>query len=131
VGWVILAHLGIPLLFAIAFVIFSEAVTPPTNDWQNLLESALDLTILSLGATGAIFDNGKVEQTFGSNSALLAVTVIAIDLIAAATLVLIRARTLRGQLHVSLLGGIIALSLGTLTLFAPAAVIYWAYRRGG
>src|SRR5580704_3007254 len=130
VGRVILAHLGIPLFFGIAFVIFTSAVAAPAEGWENLLETALDLTILSLGATGAIFDNAKVAQTFGQNSALLAVTVIAVDLIAGAILVLIRARAVRRQIPVPFRNAIIGLSLGAVTLFAPVAVIVWSYRGG-
>ncbi len=131
VGWLILAHLGIPVLFGVAFLIIIIAVTPPAEGWEKLLEAALDLTILSLGATGAIFDNERVAQAFGANSALVAVTVIAADLIAASILVLIRARTTRSQEPVSVSHGIIALFLGMITLLAPVGVIVWSYTRGG
>jgi hypothetical protein len=131
VGWVILAHLGIPVFFGVAFLIFTIAVAPPSEGWETLLDASLDLTILSLGATGAIFDNAKVAQTFGANSALVAVTVIAVDLIAASILVLIRARTMRSHVPVSGWHGIIALFIGMVTLLAPIAVIVWSYTRGG
>ena len=129
-GWLLLAHIGIPVFFGIAFLIFSSAVLPSVEGWESLNETAQDLTILSLGATGAIFDNLRVQEAFGSNAALVAVAVIAINLILAATIVLIRSHAIRRGKTVTLARGIMTLFLGVLTLCTPVVVIFWAYRRG-
>jgi hypothetical protein len=126
-GWFLLAHIGLPLLFGVAFIIFSAAVNPRTDGWDVLVETALDLTILSLGATGAIFDNQRVEQAFGSNSALVAISMIAVNLIISSVIVMARAIAVRESKHFSFLGGIMVLFLGLLTLGVTAGVLSWAY----
>jgi hypothetical protein len=129
-GWFLLAHIGLPLLFGIAFIIFSAAVDPRADGWDVLVETALDLSILSLGATGAIFDNQRVEQAFGSNSALVAIAMIAVTLVFAAVIVMARAIAIRNHQHFTLTGGIMVLSLGALTLGITAGVLSWAYTHG-
>ncbi len=129
-GWFLLAHIGLPLFFGAAFVIFSAAVSPSLAGWDVLVETAQDLTILSLGATGAIFDNARVEQAFGSNSALVAIGVIAINLIFSAVIVFARAAAIKENRHFSFIGGMMVLFVGFLTLGLTAGVLVWAYGRG-
>jgi hypothetical protein len=130
VGWFLLAHIGLPLLFGTAFVIFSAAVSPTMVGWDVLVETAQDLAILSLGATGAIFDNSRVEQAFGSNSALMAIGLVGVELILSAIIVFARAKAIKDGKHFSLAGGIIVLFLGFLTLGLTAGVLVWAYSHG-
>lgn len=130
VGWFLPAHIGLPMFFGIAFIIFSAAVMLSVDGWEVLVETAQDLTILSLGATGAIFDNPRVELAFGSNSALVAIAVIAVNLIVSAVVVFIRARATRRAAPVSFAGGIITLFVAALTLGVPVLVIVWAYTHG-
>jgi hypothetical protein len=130
-GWFLLAHVGLPFFFGAAFVIFSAAVSPVVAGWDVLVEAAQDLAILSLGATGAVFDNARVEQAFGANSALVAITLVAVELIFSAIIVFIKARAIRGGRHFSFSGGIMVLFLGFLTLAVMASVLVWAYARGG
>jgi len=129
-GWFLLAHIGLPLLFGVAFVIFSAAVTPSSAGWDVLAETAQDLTILGLGATGAIFDNARVEQSFGSNSAAVAIAIIAVNLIFSALIVLARATAIKGNTHFSLFRGILVLFVGVLTLGITTGVLVWAYVHG-
>ena len=126
-GWFLLAHIGLPLAFGIAFVIFSAATGPGSDGWDVFAETALDLTILSLGATGAVFDNPRVEQAFGTNSAEVAMTMIAIYLILSALIVLLRARVVRSRRHFTFWSGIMVLFLGALTLSVTAGTLVWAY----
>jgi hypothetical protein len=130
VGWFLLAHIGLPLFFGTAFVIFSAAVSPALDGWDILVETAQDLAILSLGATGAIFDNAQVEHAFGPNSALLAISVVAVDLIFSAIIVFARSRALRANSHFSFWSGILVLFLGVLTLAGTAGVLVWSYTQG-
>ena len=83
---------------------------------------------MGLGATGAIFDNVKVEQAFGANSALLAISVIAVNLIFSAIIVFMRAAGIKENTAFSLRSGIIALFFGFMTLVLTASVLVWAYR---
>lgn len=128
VGWFLLAHIGLPLFFGTAFVIFSAAASPSVLGWDILVETAQDLAILSLGATGAIFDNARVEQAFGSNSALLVISLIAIELIFSSIIVFARAKVARESQ--SLAGGTMVLFLGFLTLGFTAGALVWAHAHG-
>ena len=129
-GWFLLAHIGLPLFFGAAFVIFSAAVLPSMVGWDILVETAQDLAILSLGATGAIFDNSKVESAFGPNSALVAIGLVAIELIFSSIIVFARARAVQESRHFSFVGGTMVLFLGFMTLALTASVLIWAYSHG-
>jgi len=130
VGWFLVAHIGLPLLFGTAFFVFSAAVSPSIIGWDVLVETAQDLAILSLGATGAIFDNSRVEQAFGSNSALMAIGLVGVELVLSAIIVFARAKTMTDGRHFSLASGIMVLFLGFLTLGLTAGVLVWAYTHG-
>ncbi len=130
-GWFLLAHIGLPLAFGSAFVIFSAAVSPKIAGWDILVETAQDLAILSLGATGAIFDNTRVGQAFGQNSALVAIRVIAVNLIFSAIIVFARAAAIKEGKPFSFVGGMMVLFVGFLTLGLTAGVLVWAYTHGG
>jgi hypothetical protein len=110
-------------------MIFSAAVLPALEGWDVLAETAQDLAILSLGATGAVFDNPRVEQAFESHAALVALGLMAANLIFSAIVVYMRAKRAKVSGHFSFFGGIIALFLGVLTLVCTAGVLVWAYRR--
>jgi hypothetical protein len=129
-GWFLLAHVGLPFFFGTAFVIFSAAVSPVVAGWDVFVETAQDLAILSLGATGAVFDNPRVEQAFGPNSALVAITLVAIELIFSSIIVFIKARAIKQGRQFSLSGGIMVLFVGLLTLACTAGVLVWAYIYG-
>jgi hypothetical protein len=73
-------------------MIFSAAVLPALEGWDVLAETAQDLAILSLGATGAVFDNPRVEQAFESHAALVALGLMAANLIFSAIVVYMRAK---------------------------------------
>ena len=122
-----MAHIGLPLLFGIGFVIINAAVEPRSDDWDVLVKTALDLAILSLGATGAIFDNARVEQAFGTNSILVAIAIIGADFVLAAIIVAVRSAYIRKAAHFSFIGGILVLSVGSLTLGMTVGVLAWAY----
>jgi hypothetical protein len=50
--WVLLGHIGVPLLFGIAFVVFSTSSAATLPTWDIASETALDLAVLGIGATG-------------------------------------------------------------------------------
>jgi hypothetical protein len=59
--WVLLGHIGVPLLFGIAFVLFSVASSSGSPTWDIAIETALDFAVLGIGATGAIFENEAIN----------------------------------------------------------------------
>jgi hypothetical protein len=130
VWWFILAHIGLPVGFGIVFVIISAATGPRSDEWDVLAETALDLTILSLGATGAVFENPQVERAFGTESGVVAATVIVVNLILFSLIVLTRAIVVRRNQHFTFWRGIMVMFLGALTLSVTAGTLIWAYIHG-
>jgi hypothetical protein len=122
--------MGLPVAFGLVFLIFSAATAQDDDGWDLLAEAALDLTILGLGATGAVFDNPRVEHAFGSNAAEVAMAVIAIDLILSAIIVFIKARIVRRHAHFNLRSGIIVMFLGVLAIGLTSGTFVLAYAHG-
>jgi len=127
-GWLLLAHIGLPLIFGMVFIIIVAAVDPRSTGWDLLGETALDFAILGLGATGSVFDNPKMSQAFpGANSTLVAISVIAVNLVFAAVIVSIRASNVRKNAHFTGFSSIISLFLGVLGVGFTAGALVWAY----
>jgi hypothetical protein len=130
VWWFILAHIGLPVGFGVVFVIISAATAPRSDEWDVLAETALDFTILSLGATGAVFENPQVARAFGTESAIVAATVIVVNLILFSLIVLARAIVVRRNGHFKFWRGILVMFLGVLTLGVTSGTLIWAYIHG-
>jgi hypothetical protein len=126
-GWFLLAHMGLPVGFGLVFLIFSAATARDDDGWDVLAEAALDLTILALGATGAVFDNSQVEKAFGSNAAEVAMAVIAINLVLSAVIVFIKSRIVRRHAHFDLRSGIIVMFVGVLAVGITSGTFVLAY----
>jgi len=128
VGWLLLAHIGLPLVFGIVFIIIVAAVDPRSTGWDLLGEAALDFAILGLGATGSVFDNPKMSQAFpGANATLAAISVIAVNLVFAAVIVFIRASQARKSTRFTGFSSILSLFLGVLGVGFTASTLVWAY----
>ncbi len=129
-GWLLLAHIGLPLIFGIIFIIIVSAVDPRTAGWDLLGEAALDFAILGLGATGSVFDNPRMEQAFpGANATLAAISVIAANLLFAAIIVSIRASIVRRGANFKAFSAILSIALGALGLGFTAGALVLAYLR--
>lgn len=126
-GWVLLAHIGLPLVFGIAFVLFSMAASPHPPTWDIAVETALDLAILGLGATGAIFENQTIVKAFGGHSAEVGIGVIGINLLLASCIVLIRRYIFESTTR-KLLWSIISIILGSTALLVTSSVLAYSYR---
>ena len=77
----LVAHLFIPLLAGVvvlAIVIVSSRSKP---DWDTANDAALDLTILSIGAVGALFLNEKLQEHWRQLTPLLGIVVVLANLL--------------------------------------------------
>jgi hypothetical protein len=126
VWWVLLGHIGIPLLFGVAFVLFSVASNTSVPTWDIAVETALNFAILGIGATGAIFENDTINQVFKEHSAVVGITVVGVNFLLASFVVLIR-RFIFGTTTRKLLWGIISIILGSLALVVTSEVLAYAY----
>jgi hypothetical protein len=87
--WVAFAHIGLPCLFACALMIFSAASSRELT-WDITADVAFEMTILSCGATAAIFENSTVAASYGPHATTVAIGVVAVNLVLAGVIVLLR-----------------------------------------
>jgi hypothetical protein len=125
--WVVLGHLGVPFVFGVAFVVFATASgrNPPT--WDIALETALDLAVLGIGATGSIFENDAIAKAFGIHAAVVGIAVVGINFLLSSVIVLIR-RFVYEHTPRKLFWGSFSISLGFLCLLVTSMVLAYAYR---
>lgn len=77
----LVAHLFIPLMAGVvvlAIVVISSKSKP---NWDTANDAALDLTILSIGATGALFLNQKFQEHWRQLAPLLGIAVVLANLL--------------------------------------------------
>jgi hypothetical protein len=91
------------------------------------VETALDLAILGIGATAAIFENPTIVAAFKEHSAEVGIGVIAVDLFFSALIVLIR-RYIFPDTTRKLIWGIAAMTLGVCAILATSSVLAYSYR---
>ena len=89
-GTEILAHIVVPLMAGIVFLLFVAATEAEPIAWKGCIDIGLDLTLLGLGSTGAIFVNPTLAQHWGDKAAIYGIVVVLSDLIIAGALVYIR-----------------------------------------
>jgi hypothetical protein len=84
---VLLAHMGTP--FLAGFVVLGMVVLakPGVPDWLDANDASLDLTILSIGATGPLLLEPKIRQAFDSNMAVYGILLVLTNLLIACVLV--------------------------------------------
>jgi hypothetical protein len=125
--WLFVAHIFLPLLFGLVFMLFSAASSPTTPTWDIAVETALDLAILGIGATAAIFENPIIVAVFKEHSAEVGIGVIAVDLLFSAFIVLIRRYIFPTTNH-KLRWGVTAMTLGVCAILATSSVLAYSYR---
>jgi hypothetical protein len=90
--------------------------------WASCNDIALDLTILSAGASGGIFANPTLLQHLGANAAVYGILVVLCDLIMAGLLVYFR----RWRKDAATAwAGLRDLALGLLTVALTGSVLYF------
>ncbi len=124
--WVLLGHIGVPLLFGIAFVVFSTAAAAKPPTWDIALETALDFAVLGIGATGAVFENETISQAFRQHSAVVGIAVVGVDFLLTSGIVLIR-RYVFERTPRKLFWGSISISIGCLCILVTSLVLAYAY----
>jgi hypothetical protein len=132
--WALLAHIVVPGIVVLSFAGFSLAARRTPITWNYAIDIAVDLTILAIGATGALFVDPKLIGAFGQNNALVALTVMVINIGLASILMLFRRRVCIGDEAtppnpVSPRIGLLALFIGVMALFVVGSVVAWSYLR--
>jgi hypothetical protein len=124
--WVLLAHIGIPFIFGLVFMLFSIMSSPTPPSWAVALDTAFDLAILGIGATAAIFENPIVVAAFREHAAEVGIIVIAVDSLFFALIALIRRYVFEKTQH-KLRWGVAAMTFGIFALLATSSVLAYSY----
>jgi hypothetical protein len=83
----LLAHMGTPFLAALVvlgMVIIAKNGVP---DWTEANDASLDLTILSIGATGPLLLEPKLRRIFNPDMAVFGILLVLVNLLIACVLV--------------------------------------------
>ena len=85
-GEFLLAHLGIPLLAGLVFLLMVAASSREPLSLSSCNDVALDLVVLSIGANGAIFLNPRLSAHWGTFTPVVGILVVLANLLLASLL---------------------------------------------
>jgi hypothetical protein len=130
--WVLVAHIGIPLTVGFTFLLLAYATGPAdANGCEVAAEIALDLTILSIGAVGAVFENAQLQKMFADKSeyALASISLIVVNLFFSAIVIVLRKRIYTRKLSTTInrVSAALALFFGSLTIVCIISLIVHGY----
>jgi len=109
-------------------MIFSILPTEGELSWDFAIDAGLDLAILSIGATGALFENPILMRHFGPEHVLLlGLAVVALNFILSASLLALRRFAKGPDGRVSGKIGTVALIVGVLTITIVGGVVAFSY----
>jgi hypothetical protein len=117
----LLAHLGIPFLAGLVFLFMTAASDTHPLSLDSCNDVALDFTILSIGANGAIFLNPRLVAHWKELTGVYGIVVVLVNLFLASFLVYRRrwrqGPTTTWQAYVDLFFGVLALTVTTLVFY--------------
>src|SRR5215208_6670389 len=126
-GEFLLAHLGVPLMAGLVLLFMVAASDSQPLALHSCNEIALDLVILSTGATGAIFLDSRLVAHWMGFTPVVGIIVVLVDLLLASLLVYRRRWRPTGT-PVSRSQAYLDLLLGTLGLAFTVMVFYFGYQ---
>jgi hypothetical protein len=134
VALILLAHLGIPLVFGLGFLVLAYVTGPEDALGSELVvEAALDLAILSIGATAAILENPKLHNLFHDSDdvivfgmALAAVNFFLTVIVIALRRLVYRKSVTNGRKRFF---AFVAIICGAATIFCISIPVVYAFSR--
>ena len=84
---VLLAHMGTPFLAGLLVLGMVVVAKDGTPDWCEANDAALDLTILSIGATGPLLLEPNLRAHFNADMAVYGILLVLANLLVACALV--------------------------------------------
>ena len=117
----LLAHLGIPLIAGLVFVLMVAASSQEPLSLSACNDVALDLVVLSIGSNGAIFLNPRLNAHWGAFTPVVGILVVLLNLLLAG-LLLYRRRWRRGtpthpQAYFDLIVGAFGLAITAIVFY--------------
>src|ERR1700686_3646552 len=77
----LLAHIAIPFAAGVVVLAIEVVSSPKRIDWMVANDGALDMTILSIGATGGLFLNHQLQVHWGGKTPLLGILAVLANLL--------------------------------------------------
>ncbi|HXH90404.1 MAG TPA: hypothetical protein VNN25_02400 [Thermoanaerobaculia bacterium] len=118
----LLAHLGIPFLAGLVFLFMTAASDAHPLSLKSCNEVAVDFTVLSIGATGAIFLNPRLVAHWKELTGVYGIVVVLVNLLLASFLVYRRRwrqeTPTKMQAYVDLFLGVLALTVTLMAFYA-------------
>lgn len=118
----LLAHIAIPLFVVIVLILFKAANQESPIGWQNCNDTAFELAIMSIGATGGIFVDPALIKHFGQDGGVYGIMVVLVNLVFAGLLIY-RGRWRRGK-ETTPWQGLADLFIGSVCVAITSGVIY-------
>jgi hypothetical protein len=82
-----LAHVAIPFLAGLVVLAIVIVSAPRPISWEVANDAGLDMTILSIGATGGLFLNHKLQEHLGGQTPLFGILAVLVNLLLSCMLV--------------------------------------------
>ena len=130
-GWILLAHLIIPFVFGLGFLVLAFVTGPEKATGTELtVEAALDMCILSIGATAAIFENPRLQELFNGSASEIIGTLIALNFLLSAGVIALRRSIYRKGVSIRRKRVFASASLvfGVLTMITVSLPVVYAFR---
>jgi hypothetical protein len=83
----LLAHMGTPFLAALVVLGMVVIAKNGPPDWTEANDASLDLTILSIGATGPLLLEAQLREVFSPRMAVYGILLVLVNLLIACVLV--------------------------------------------
>jgi len=83
----LLAHMGTPFLAALVVLGMVVIAKNGPPDWTEANDASLDLTILSIGATGPLLLEARLRESFNPRMAVYGILLVPLNLLIACILV--------------------------------------------
>lgn len=124
----LLAHIVVPLLAVLIVLLWRATARTSPIDWEDCNEIAVELTILSIGASGAIFINPEIVAKFGERASLYGILIVLTNVLLAG-INIGRAKGHKKAKPVTASQGLLDLFLGVFSLMLAIYVIIWGLWR--
>lgn len=125
----LLAHMGTPLLAGLVVLTMVIVAKNGPPDWLEANDAALDLTILSIGATGPLLLEHKLRASFSPDIAVFGILLVLANLLIAGALV--GRKKWKKNLQLTFANVWPDFLLGSFSVAMTTGAFYFAYTRFG
>lgn len=126
-----LAHIAIPFLAGLVVLAIVIVAGPKAITWDAANDAALDMTILSVGATGGLFLNHKLQEHLAGQAPLFGILAVLANLLLSCMLVYRKRWKPESERGVGFRNMLPDLIVGTLAMTLTTTLVAVGYMSGG